>query len=242
MRFLPVGAALVLTPLLGHAAGVNVVAESTARPRIIVLFDGRPAQGAQVEIIPSQPPCADPTAVLRTDSHGVAIPKRLAPGIYTVRATRDLVAGEFTITVVNGDGDGASAGLQPYGYGPSNHFTLTLDTREEIRLRQLVTQAQSVPISTVVAGFHGSVTDQSGARIPGAFITLLRRRNRSKVLQIRADRAGEFKKVVPSGAYVVVVSAPGFATSVVAFRVGHDARDEHLEIKLPIDPHMLPVT
>lgn len=63
-----------------------------------------------------------------------------------------------------------------------------------------------------------------------------------RVLLVRADRSGEFKGPVPSGEYIAVVSAPGFATSVVAFRVGRNGKDEHLEIKLGTGPRLQPVT
>ena len=248
MRVWEVVAALTLISNFGHAAGVNVTVEyrSTQTPRITVLADGRPVEGASVEFIAIRAGETKDTTELNTDHQGRAVPSRLKPGRYTVRATHHIFgisAGQLFLLVEDEEQSGPSE-RPALDEGPDyDHFTLNLDTRHENRVRRLLSQAQSAPIPTIEAEFSGIVKDASGASIPGASVTVLRRDNKAdELLRIHADKSGEFRKDLPEGEYIAVCSATGFATSVVSFRIVHQNSGERLEIVLQIGPEVLPIT
>src|SRR3970040_1148737 len=70
--------------------------------------------------------------------------------------------------------------------------------------------AGPAPAQAATGSLQGTVSDVSGARVPGAFITVHRLGDQSKAVPVASD-AGEFSFAsLPGGEYVVEVRKPGF--------------------------------
>ena len=78
-----------------------------------------------------------------------------------------------------------------------------------------------MPVGDRLKDFHGVVRDISGAMVPATLIEVVRRGTEGKVrvAHLKTDRNGEFHKKLHDGAYIAIVSMPGFQTAYVPFSI-----------------------
>ena len=67
-----------------------------------------------------------------------------------------------------------------------------------------------LPVAGQECGIRVTITDASGAVIPGAAVSVVRSGERTAMLAVTADGSGAAKARLAAGAYHLAVSSPGF--------------------------------
>jgi hypothetical protein len=237
MKRFALAAACLLLSAMARAECVTVTT-ATPRPlsyqwssqdaRIAVLLDGKPAPGAQIDILTARNDHL--RFSITTDLHGLATLPTLVPEQYHVVATAtDKQRGESYL---------AESFLDVYKGVPGSGGWVIL---ELVPLRQvqllelpaldqvLVGGAQRMPTIGKIPELKGSVIDPSGAPIAGATVKVFPTgsSDESHVIEIETDQNGLFSIPLPRGTYTVVVWMQAFRSQVTDFEIAPqaDARD-----------------
>ncbi len=78
--------------------------------------------------------------------------------------------------------------------------------------RYVVARAEQEPAAFTLRELSGVIKDQSGAVVPGASVTIIRKRNRENQLltALTTDNVGAFSANVAAGDYYAIVAEQGF--------------------------------
>lgn len=101
--------------------------------------------------------------------------------------------------------------MQEVGYGLSwtRNYFLYMGLFLAARIAMIIAPGQSMPTTNI----QGRVSDPFGFPIAGAKLEFLVSENRTRQLQVIADKEGAYSvKHLPAGQYKVLVSSLGFAT------------------------------
>lgn len=186
--------------------------ESSAVVRLTVVDKGKPAAGAKLEfyLFDSSKRPEEPALTLVSDEFGWIKSPKLSDGRYKVIATAEHnLRAELFLDVSS-----------HYGNTPSA-FKMELLSGDPLDANPEPATIEHLPIASHLEVFRGTVTDQSGAGIPGAHIGVFRRGPEpTKVLAtLNAGKAGEFEARLDPGIYIAEFRAPGFATKLVGFEI-----------------------
>lgn len=193
--------------------------ESSAVVRLAVVDKGKPAAGAKLEfyLLDSGRRPEEPTLTLVSDEFGWIKSPTLADGRYEVVAsTEDNLRADLALDVSS-----------HYGRTPSA-FKMELFPADPQDVDPEKATLEKVPITNHLEVFRGTVTDQSGAVIPGAKIRIYRRgTGDEKVLQTlkagkcaaSCEKAGQFETKLDPGTYVAEFLYQGFAPKLVGFEI-----------------------
>ena len=147
------------------------------------------------------------------DSHGVAHLRDLQPGKYLVVVTDKLYEARLLLSV-SADAEKTATGLSV------ELFTLTTQDFSWIN---------AIPVTEHLARFAGTVTDPSGAPLPGAAVEIYPDGNTEteQVIIVRSDDSGRFSADLPSGVYRALIREQGFKVYRVGFQIEEraDARN-----------------
>lgn len=225
------------------SAAVRVVQPlaSTQRPRITVLFDGKPVKGARVEVASVEYPATRRIAVLHTNAEGTAKLHKLAPGLYQITAsTPENLTGFLPLKVEEPapEHHARAAGLLPNDMRARSQFELALEPSPYPTFAQKLAAAEQQEPSHVSGQFQGTVVDKSGALIPDATIDVLRKgsEGRKRVAHLHTDEHGHFTKKLQPGDYIAAASSEGFSTALISFRIERDSGGNDLRIVLAVGP------
>ena len=180
--------------------------------RLAVVDKGKPAAGAKLEfyLFDSGKRPEAPTLTLASDEFGWIKSPKFSDGRYEVVATAEHnLRAELFLDVSS-----------HYGNTPSA-FKMELIPGDPLDADPEPATIEHLPIASHVEVFRGTVTDQSGAVIPGARIRIFRRGTASaKVLAtLKAGKAGEFETRLDPGIYIAEFRSSGFAAKLVGFEI-----------------------
>ena len=160
-------------------------------------------------------PVIPSSALEITDENGIASLAELAPGEYEVAAT------------LNGVASTPFVGL----HVTSNPkvTTFPMDLTEQVQ------RVEKAPILFHVEAFRGTVTDPSGAMLPGASIVVVKRGTQAKDLALtgKADASGHFSAQLAEGSYIAVFFVLGFRPAIAPFEV---ARGGASQLSISLNP------
>jgi hypothetical protein len=210
--------------LLAGVASAECMVE-VAQPMVVpgdlsiqVTLQGKPLPGAKVDLYQD---AALPNSLL-TDSQGLAMLRRLAPGDYNVVATvNEIASTSLFIRVTSGPGS----------------KTLTMDLTAALT-QSMSSVPKDVAIGPKVQAFRGTVFDPSGAFVPSTRIVVVERAEpETAVLRATSDANGKFSDELAEGSYVAFFMMQGFRTAIVAFEVAKSASPAvPLQVRLQIAP------
>jgi hypothetical protein len=203
---------------------VEPLQESSQRPRITVLLDGKPVAHVKVAVSADTSP-DKPLLTLISGENGRVSPPRLRPGNYMLRASpsRDLAGGLF---------------LHINSFAsPGNRFAMELERYDPPpTFEELVAAAERSAAAETSPKFGGLVVDQTGAKIPKTSIdVVIRGTNGNKhAAKLKSNALGEFSTDLPDGDYVAVFTAPGFSTRVVPITIAKAGPAQELRIVMKV--------
>jgi hypothetical protein len=209
--------------------------QSSQNARIAVALDGKPAPGAQIDILTARN--YHLRFSITTDIHGLAALPTLVPEQYHVVATAtDKQRGESYL---------AESFLGVYKGIPGSVGWVFLDLVpvRQVQLLELPTLEQALfggarrttPIGRI-SGFQGFVIDPSGAGIPGATIKVFPTgsSDESHVIETETDQTGRFSVSLPEGTYTVVVHMQAFRPQAMDFEIAQGAEATVAKITLNV--------
>jgi hypothetical protein len=225
--------------------------------QVTVVFDGRPASGAKIEV--GRISGDGEPLLLVTDSLGKATLPELAAGEYHIRAApaqspnftegiefcvAECAANDFEIkdfTVDNLDGI-----LHPVDLSALGMSELVIDLAPD-RIQEwarLIVEAEHEPTVLRTREIRGVVLDQSGAVIPGASIDVIRKGGKANepIAGLQSDPSGRFLIPVSDGDYFVVISSPGFAPRALQITVSPSRSTDDLQLVLTVGQETQTIT
>lgn len=208
---------------------VQPIPESQERPRITIVLNGTPVQGAMVRIEREYNKEYNDSrnhkmlrAKLLTDKRGQVLLPKLSFGTYCMFASaKPHLKATLYLNFSPGDvgKDGLfSMELQSF---PSREQVLALD--------------KTLPVTRVTA-FRGVIQDSSGAPIPKASIQIMNMGVQGKrpTIRPRSNAQGEFADRLPDGEYVVSFVASGFKSRTLHILKSETDGANELDIKLQV--------
>ena len=212
------------------AAGYVKVAEflaSSPRPRITVVFEGKPLADSKVEIYRQSKKAERPRYTLVTDRSGLAVLPTLRSGKYRIFASAaPRLSGDLYLEASSATSDAAS------------QFTINLEPLPFPSQESVLAAAEREPIKDVLRTFNGIVGDPIGYPIPGASIDVVRKGTEGKVhaAPVLSDAQGRFAVRLADGDYVAFFRASGFSERVLSFTVSKANGSGELQVRLNIAP------
>jgi len=225
--------------------------------QVTVVFDGKPASGAKIEVRRTYPD--KETLVLVTDGLGKAVLPQLPAGEYHIRAapaTSPNFSGEidfcvaecpdddFEITDFTVDSlDGTLHPIDRSALGMSE-LVIDLAPNRNPQWTQLLASAERDPTVLLIREILGVVLDQSGAVVPGASIDVIRRGGKANepVAGLQSDPSGRFLIPVSDGDYFVLISSPGFASRALQITVSPSGSTDDLQLVLTVGQAIQTIT
>jgi hypothetical protein len=200
---------------------------STQNACVLVTLDGKPARHLSLDITISG--AGGESRLKRvTNRHGTFDLKNLSPGANYVMVHTAL------------------------GVTPTSTAMVLLDVKERVPRSSQISLAlshqpnppryevpgvnMSPPIEFTAPRFAGRIVDPSGTGVPGAKIVVYRRPYAidPKPMTFQSDDQGEFAGFLESGAYTLVIMAPGFKLRIAGFEVRREASEQRMLVKMNI--------
>ncbi len=217
--------------------------------RIGVMLEGKPVPGVKVDVWKSSP-SPGLFASFVTDGNGMIILPILPSGVYSIGpapAHNPRYVGGFSVCVIPCNGsllettdivfDNLRSPPRPIDRDQSALSELRMEIGPTIDSTDLnlIRRAQQQPVFGRLPLLRGSVIDQSGAFIPGAWVDVVAKGAEAKrVVLLHADRVGGFSTDLPDGDYILIVSSPGFRTRALEVIVDRSEKPGDLLILLDI--------
>jgi hypothetical protein len=225
--------------------------------QVAVVFDGKPAPGAKIEV--GRISGDGEPLLLVTDSLGKATLPELPAGEYHIRvapaqspnftegidfclaecAINDLEVTNFTVDSLNGT-------LHPIDRSALGMSEFVIDlARDRIpEWAQQIATAERDPTVLRAREIRGVVLDQSGAVIPGASIDVIRKGGKANesIAGLQSDPSGRFLIPVPDGDYFVLISSPGFAPRALQITVSASGSTDDLQLVLTVGQETQTIT
>ncbi len=187
-------AILAFCLLLADVAQAECVAlepqKSSSHVRIAIVLGGSPLKGVSVGVYqdyPSRSHFSD----LTTDENGIVALPALPLGVYEVSATlHGVIRSSLSLGVTHG----------------SDVSAFSIDLTEPVQ------RAESLPVRDQFRMFEGTVSDPSGAMIPGANILVVKRGShlQAVVLEAKMGADGHFGGQLAEGSYIAFFFSQGF--------------------------------
>lgn len=251
--------ALALLPLACPywSFGLSVVVESRPgsvpyakqRLKVTVVFDGKPAPGAKIEV--GRISGEGEPLLLVADNLGKATLPELPAGEYNMRAApaqspnftdgiefcvtectvNDLEVTDFTVDSL----DGTLRPIDRRALGMSE-FVIDLAPDRIPEWAGLIATAEREPTVLRFREIRGVVLDPSGAVIPGASIDVIRKGGKANepIAGLQSDPSGRFLIPVSDGDYFVLISSPGFTSRALQITVSASGSADDLQLILMV--------
>lgn len=204
-----------------NAQGAPVITPQLSSPtaRITVSRDGKPLVGAKVDIYEYMAEKHPLFSVTTPDNGVVALPN-LMPGHF------------YHIVAVGVPEMSADLYIQIAEDATVGAAVLSMNVP---RSRKLLA-AEGMAPSSRLKEFTGVLGDESGGRIPAAFVDIWKKGTTSgpPLEEIRSDDLGRFSAQLPDGMYIALFSSPGFVSSAVVFEIANAADVKDLQVTLEV--------
>lgn len=219
------------------------------KPKIKVLFDGKPLPGANVKV--SQLPPGDISLALIADEKGEVVLPESSPSRYSIRASTSSGApygtsfevclvpcpddGLETIDQIVEDLGGKTKAVDTDSMGLSELW-VDIGPAQDPGWARSIAAAEREPITHRMTELSGVVQDRSGAFIPGAWVDVVAKGTQGKkhVASFRADSSGRFSAKLTEGDYLIFVTAQGFVARAVPITIATEGSTGKLEVLLDV--------
>ena len=219
------------------------------KPKIKVLFDGKPLPGANVKV--SQLPPENISFALIADDKGEVVLPELSPGRYSISASPSSGApygtsfevclepcpddGLETTDLIVESLDGETRTIDRDSMGLSELW-MDIGPAQDPSWARSIAAAEREPITQSMMELNGVVQDRTGAVIPGAWVDVVAKGTQGKkhVASFRADSAGRFSAKLAEGDYLIFVAAPGFRIHAIPITIVAKGSTDKLEVVLDV--------
>jgi len=219
------------------------------KPKIKVLFDGKPLPGANVEV--SQSPPGDTSLALIADDKGEVVLPELSPGRYSIRSSTSLGGpygtsfevclapcpddGLETINLIIEGLDGRTRAVDEDSTG-LGELWMDIGPAQDPSWARSIAATEQEPITKRMTELNGVVQDRTGAVIPGAWVDVVAKGTQGKkhVASLRTDSEGRFSAKLTEGDYLIFVTAQGFVARAVPITIAANGSTDKLEVVLDV--------